>query len=128
MENISQETIDYIKHESGCNVKLQSGPNYTGIIVEQYKLPNDLYSFEYVDILVVVPNTYPRTQLDMFYTSEILLYKKSNLRPKQTQVDKMFFEKRWQRWSRHYRWDPNSHNIITHLNTVFRSLEIGQNS
>ena len=91
-----------------------------GIIIYNYKLP-EKYTPECSDLMILIPNDYPTSALDMFYFSPSISRKDG--RYIDALSDEHHFEKSWQRWSRHYTWDPNIHNIAYHVSLVKNILK-----
>jgi hypothetical protein len=125
MVTIDQQIIEEIKAETKCTVDIKHDNLFSGIIIKDYLLPTGLYNVNQADLLIIIPNGYPRLPLDMFFTYPILKYQEKNTYPGQADVFCDFFGLKWQRWSRHYKWDFNKHNILTHLQVVLKCIEKG---
>ena len=95
-----------------------------GIIIHEYTLP-EKYTPECSDLMIIIPNDYPASALDMFYFSPDISRKDEG------GIDHLasehHFGQSWQRWSRHYTWDPNIHNIVHHMFFVRYVLEEAEN-
>ena len=91
-----------------------------GIIIHEYKLP-EKYTPECSDLMIIIPNDYPASALDMFYFSPDVSRK--DQREIGYLSDENHFKKSWQRWSRHYEWNPNIHNIAYHVSFIKNVLE-----
>ena len=91
-----------------------------GIVILDYKLPAK-YITERSDLMIIIPADYPVGQLDMFYFSPGVSRKDG--KEIDTLAVELHFGKDWQRWSRHYEWDPNIHSIISHIEWIQNILE-----
>lgn len=93
--------------------------NEQGVIVTKYSLPKG-YSQSEVDIMILIPKDYPMAQLDMFYIlPEITKTNNTNIKALNKENH---FDKQWQRWSRHYDWQPGIYNIATHFHIIEQAL------
>ena len=95
-----------------------------GIIIYNYKLPKK-YEPQCSDLMIIIPNDYPAAALDMFYFSPGISRKDGRDINALTNED--HFGKSWQRWSRHYAWDPNIYNVAYHMSFVKNKLEKDEN-
>lgn len=97
-------------------VTLDGGTTH-GIIISDYLLPDDIYTTEKTDLMVMVPTGYPMSQMDMFYCDPGM--ERKDGRPINGLNQETHFGRHWQRWSRHYVapnvWDPGTHSVMTHL-------------
>lgn len=70
-------------------------------------------------VAVQIPPSYPTAGLDMAYFFPHLA--RQDGRPVgQTQCLQAIDNKQWQRWSRHYTWEPGVHSISTHIVLIHR--------
>lgn len=99
-----------------------------GVIISDYLLPDDIYTTEKTDLMVIVPNGYPMSSMDMFYCNPGLARKDG--RAIIAVGQEQHFDRSWLKWSRHYdpddKWVPGVHNIITHLEFVKNQLRYDQ--
>ena len=87
-----------------------------GIIISEYRLPDGIYTRDKSDLMLIIPTDYPVGMIDMFYFDPALSRK--NGKPIAALVCETHFERNWQRWSRHYIWEPGIHSIISHVSYV----------
>ena len=86
-----------------------------GVIIDNYLLPKG-YNVEEVTLMVLIPPNYPPSALDMFYVTPNI----QRLDGKEIQAlcIENHLGREWQRWSRHYTWNPLNHSLATHLLTI----------
>lgn len=92
-----------------------------GIIISDYPLPADLYTADKSDLMLIIPADYPTSGLDMFYFSPELSRKDG--RTINAIAKEIHFEREWQRWSRHYEWEPGTDSIVSHISYVSNQLK-----
>ena len=73
-------------------------------------------------VAVQIPPSYPTSGLDMAYFHPHLA-RVDNKPIGQTQCMQPIEGKQWQRWSRHYTWQPGVHSVSTHVVLINRWLE-----
>ena len=117
---LSDEDIEYLNANFGCWKPLFGGGEY-GIIIWNYPLPSSKYTPEKSDLMIIIPADYPVAGIDMFYFSDDIV--RTDGATIACLADENHFNRNWQRWSRHYKWDPNSHNVIYHLSWVMDTLK-----
>ena len=115
---ISDEDIEYLSANFGGCQPREEGKY--GIVIPDYKLPAK-YIPEQSDLMIIIPADYPVGQLDMFYFSPGVSRKDG--KEIDTLAVELHFGKDWQRWSRHYEWDPNIHSVISHIEWIKQILE-----
>lgn len=92
--------------------------------IKGWRLPPG-YNVDVVDVIIIIPPTYPSAQLDMFYFQPAL----SRLDGKAIHAlaEEVFHNERWQRWSRHRaagsEWKTGVDDISTHLTLMQLCLE-----
>ena len=106
---------------SGLTVSTFSNGNGWNVVVESYKLPVDLYDQPTVDILIQIPEAYPQAKLDMFWLYPTTRLASGEL-AKRTEHMESHLDRKWQRWSRHYAWDPQRHSLLTHFEAIEQAL------
>lgn len=117
---LPDEDLEYLDaHFPGQWGKVSEGSKY-GIIISGYQLP-DLYTPDKSDLMLIIPADYPTGMLDMFYFSPGISRKDGRVINALTEEN--HFERQWQRWSRHYKWEPGTHSIVSHISYVYNQLK-----
>ncbi|MGI9250407.1 MAG: E2/UBC family protein [Pseudohongiellaceae bacterium] len=93
--------------------------NGSHLLIRGYHLP-DGYDRKEVDMMVLIPAGYPAAALDMFYFSPSINRKDSASIRAVAQEE--HFGCSWQRWSRHYQWQPGVHCVATHFQYIENAL------
>ena len=104
-------------------------------IPEQYETKEDHYNASGVkyetisktgfsNLLILIPNDYPMMPLDMFYFNPELQRKDGGIIHGLS--DEIHFSVKWQRWSRHYRWDSSLMDLSYHLHYIQESIKQNQ--
>ena len=120
-------TVDFLHPEdkeflaaNGYDWTCQEEVGKRGLIIQNYRLPAG-YTPEQSDLMLLIPANYPAGAIDMFYfvpsIARIDGLDISALAPE------IHFERTWQRWSRHYQWQPGIDNIATHICFVGNQLK-----
>ncbi|MBC2601160.1 multiubiquitin domain-containing protein [Puniceicoccus vermicola] len=90
------------------------------ILIPDYQLPEG-YTVSSIVLAMDVPPTYPKAQMDMFYTNPPLALT-SGRAIAATQVHEQIDGTTFSRWSRHRgpasKWNPNTDSVVTHLALV----------
>lgn len=89
-----------------------AGGDLVGLVIEHFSLPHG-YTASTTTLMIIVPNGYPGTMLDMFYFDPPL--QRSNGRAIDALASESHFDRQWQRWSRHYEWQPGHDSVVTHI-------------
>ncbi len=119
-ERLSEEDIEYLNANFSCWKPVSEGGEY-GIIICDYPLPSSKYTPEKSDLMIIIPTDYPVVEIDMFYFSPAIV--RTDGEAIACLADENHFNKNWQRWSRHYEWNPNHHNVVYHLSWVEDTLK-----
>lgn len=94
------------------------------ILVHDYPLPEG-YTVSSMVLAMDVPSTYPKAQMDMFYTNPPLALS-SGRAIAAAQVHEQIDGAVFGRWSRHRgpgsKWNPNTDSVVTHLALVEGAL------
>ena len=98
--------------------KLPGNP-ITGLLIRNYTLV-DGYTPEQSDLLLLIPDSYPAGGIDMFYFYPHV--QRIDGMSIGTLSDEYYFDRSWQRWSRHYEWKPGVHDIATHMAYIKNAL------
>ena len=117
------EDTEYLDaNHSGKWRKVCEGNGKFGLLIEGFSVPKGYFP-ETSCLMILVPAGYPASPLDMFYFDPPLGKTRS------TGVHAVAFEehfqRRWQRWSRHYQWSPGSDNLASHVEYVLNELRTG---
>jgi hypothetical protein len=97
----------------------ESGKNW--LLIRKFPVPAG-YNVSTVELAVQIHPGYPREKLDMIYVYPVLSLTNGRTIPaveSREQIDQRAF----QRWSRHYPWNPLQHNIAIHLQFAADWLE-----
>lgn len=95
--------------------KVSEGNSKHGLVISGFPVPNG-YQVRESDLMLLIPSGYPGIPLDMFYFRPGLT--RSDGAPIVALVDETHFGQSWQRWSRHYQWEPGRDSIIGHIEHV----------
>ena len=110
------ETVEWLKHPAG-NV----------LIIRDFPLP-DHWSDRKVDLMIIVPNGYPMTPLDMFYLNPTVNLSDGRV-PDRGNVIEDHLGQKWQRFSWHYQsrpWNPSKDTLLSHIRFCNRRLLMAQ--
>lgn len=104
--------------------KVAEGNGKYGLLIDNFPIPKG-YTIEKSTLMVLVPAGYPGSMLDMFYFDPPLA--KSDGKPIGALTFETHFGQTWQRWSRHYSWQPGVDSIFKHIGYVINELnnEVG---
>ena len=104
--------------------KISEGNGKFGLLIEGFPLPNG-YTVEKSTLMVLIPSGYPGPALDMFYFDPPL--NRSDGSAINALASETHFGQEWQRWSRHYEWQPGVDSVVTHVEYVINELrdEVG---
>ena len=105
--------------------KISEGNGKFGLLIEDFPIPNG-YTMGKSTLLVLIPSGYPGSALDMFYFNPPL--NRSDGSPTDALASEVHFGREWQRWSRHYQWQPGIDTVVTHIEYVKNELnnEVGR--
>jgi len=97
----------------------EGGKNW--LLIRNFPVPAG-YNTDNVELAVQIHPGYPREKIDMIYVYPALSLTNGRTIPaveSREQIDQRAF----QRWSRHYPWNPLQHNIAIHLQFAADWLE-----
>jgi len=115
------EDIEYLDaNHQGRWRKLNEGSGKYGLLIEGFSVPGGFEQSK-ADLMVLIPVGYPATPLDMFYLDPSL--SKLNGRDLEALSIEEHFSRQWQRWSRHYQWNPGEDDVARHIEFVWRQLQ-----
>lgn len=89
----------------------EAGKNW--LLVHGFAVPPG-YNVGAVDLVVQIPPGYSRERLDMVYVFPVLSLQSGRSIPA-VESRETIDGRSFQRWSRHYDWDPARHNLSIHL-------------
>ena len=114
------EDAEYLDaHHSGEWSKVAEGVGKFGLIVQHFRIP-DGYVKREATLMLLVPSGYPGVPIDMFYFHPPIQRRNGGTIPRLE--NEAHFGITWQRWSRHYQWQPGQDNIVTHIEYVRNEL------
>jgi len=96
-----------------------------GVVLHKWPLPAGKFSASEVELLVLIPNGYRDTPLDMFYVLPNLTLTSEGKIAKAADQPLNFDGKIWQRWSRHLppsTWRPGIDGLHTFLLAIQRAF------
>ena len=99
--------------------KTVEGNGKFGLLIDDFPIANG-YSVDNSTLMLLIPIGYPGSMLDMFYFDPPL--SKLNGSQINALASEIHFGRTWQRWSRHYSWQPGVDSIITHIEYVKNEL------
>ncbi len=112
------EDIEYLNANFACRWEEPSAGEMR-VVVKDYELP-DGYNVPTADLMVMIPSDYPAGLLDMFYFGTELV--RQDGRAIQGLSPETHFGRQWQRWSRHYAWQPGIDSLVSHIEYVKNEL------
>lgn len=93
------------------------------IILRDYRLPEGMFDHDTVDVLILMPPTWPDTGTDMFYLFPWVKVRQTGAYAEAADQQHVFGDRTWQRWSRHnYDWRRGRDGIWTVLRRVDTAL------
>ena len=117
--SLPSEDREYLK-ANFPNWEQVSEDSKKGIVIRNYHLPKG-YNLKKSDLMLLIPDNYPTTKIDMFYFSpDINRIDRTNIEALSPETH---FQRNWQRWSRHYDWRVGIDNISTHITYIHNQLK-----
>ena len=95
-------------------------PEKVGMLIRDFPIP-DGYTVSAATLMLLIPSGYPGSMLDMFYFLQPGLEKTSR-QPIAALATEKHFGRSWQRWSRHYKWEPSRDSVASHIEYVKNEL------
>ncbi|MDE0503455.1 MAG: multiubiquitin domain-containing protein [Paracoccaceae bacterium] len=115
------EDLEYLEANYPSQWRQESeGNGKSGLLIENFPLP-DGYTEKKSTLMLLIPSGYPGAALDMFYFSPSL--KRSDGSPVSAVAIEEHFGRTWQRWSRHYTWEPGFDSVVKHIEYVNNDLK-----
>lgn len=100
------------------------GDGRKAVVLKERPLPANRYDAKVVDVLILLPSSYPDVGPDMFYVLPWIKIFPANRFPNAADQPLDFGGQRWQRWSRHNNeWRPGIDGMRTMLKRVEHALE-----
>ncbi len=115
----------YLKSK-GYDYEVEAQSNVLHLIIRGFPFPS-AYSVEEADVLIRIPAGYPKSKLDMFWTSPKITLAGGGL-PNRANVDQNFGGRQWQRWSRHWQapWRIGVDGLDTFIASIHNELRKGR--
>jgi len=98
---------------------VEEHPRYF-VIIQGLALPS-LYEPETTDLMVIADYQYPLSALDMYWACPAVRI--NGAFPQGADQFSDFIDRKWQRWSWHYTWNPSVHSLRSHLEVFFDRLD-----
>ncbi|MCY0154980.1 hypothetical protein OEG86_25305 [Hoeflea alexandrii] len=105
-------------------------PSNRWLIIRDYPVPEG-FTVPAITLALQVPESYPQSQIDMFYCHPVL-HRTDGAAIPATEATQNIGGISYQRWSRHRGpgspWNPAKDNVVTHLALVESAIakEVGQ--
>lgn len=100
---------------------ITEGPGKNALLISEFRVPLG-FDRETSTLMILLPSGYPGAGLDMFY------FDPSLARADGGEIDALaseeHFGRSWQRWSRHYTWEPGVDSLTSHVEYVKRELRL----
>lgn len=125
--NLLPEDEEYLNSNYPGRWELVSdSPEKFGLVIRDFPVP-DGYAASAATLMLLIPCGYPGSMVDMFYFLMPGLEKTSRA-PIGALAREDHFNQQWQRWSRHYEWDPGHDSVVTHIEYVKNEIaaELGR--
>ena len=100
--------------------KITEGSGKSGLLISNFPVPAG-YTIAQSTLMVLIPSGYPGSALDMFYFDPPL--HKSNGTSINALAPEDHFGRTWQRWSRHYSWEPGKDCFMGHIEYLKNEIE-----
>ncbi len=124
MSFLPPDDLEYLETKGIVFEQCEEG-NKKGIIIRGWKLPEEMYDVDRVDVLIIIPNGYPDVRPDMFHLMPWVKLLTGNKYPTKADQAVTFDGQSWQRWSRHCDdWRPGIDGIWTMLKRVEHALQV----
>ena len=104
---------------------ISEGSGKNALVIERYTVPTG-FDPETSMLMVLLPSGYPGAALDMFFFDPPLA--RTDGGSIDNLATEVHFGRSWQRWSRHYVWEPGVDSLVRHVEYVGRQLnfEVGR--
>ena len=121
---LQSDDIEYLDANYSGRWSLTDSPSsaaLVGLLIEDFPVPPG-YTTATVTLMIIIPNGYPGAMLDMFYFDPPL--QRSNGQAIAALASEHHFDRQWQRWSRHYNWQPGLDSLVTHIERAINLLSM----
>ena len=98
---------------------ISEGPGKHGLLIEDFPVPEG-FDRQTSTLMILLPSGYPGSALDMFYLDPPLA--RGDGAYIGQLASESHFGRSWQRWSRHYGWEPGVDSLVSHVEYVKRQL------
>lgn len=118
-EFLDAEGYRYSTYGEGAN---------TLLVTENYELPPG-YEPQTVELLLIIPSTYPDGQIDMWWVYPYVVFARNRVEPVNAQVRQAFGGytaepgRQWQRFSRHPKWRPGVDDLSSYMRAIRSTME-----
>ena len=115
------EDAEYLNSQHpGAWRKVMEGVGKFGLVVQPFPIP-DGYIKREATLMLLVPSGYPGVPMDMFYLHPPIQRRDGNAIA--ALAEESHFGTIWQRWSRHYVWQPGEDSVATYIEYVRNELQ-----
>ena len=119
---LRSEDVEYLEGNYPSKwEKISEGNGKYGLLIRDFPLPGG-YTVEESTLMVLIPSGYPGSRLDMFYFDPPLSRSDGSAIAR-TEPIEVHFARQWQRWSRHYDWQPGIDDLVRHIEYVRNELK-----
>jgi Prokaryotic E2 family E len=115
---LDAEGYRYSTYNEGSNALL---------VIENFELPIG-YVPQEVELLLIIPSTYPDGQIDMWWVHPVVVFARNQTEPANAQVRQTFPgytpdpNRQWQRFSRHPKWRAGIDDLTSYLRAALSTL------
>jgi len=106
--------------EHGIHYDIHEADDCTYLVLKDFAI-STVYDQTHVDVLIKIRKGYPVTPLDMFWIQPAVKFKNTGKYPDQADCFEPNLGSNWQRFSRHYEWNP-TFTLANHLLVVKQEL------
>lgn len=136
MSFLPEEDREFLAAKTFSFEEVTAGPGRRAIVVRAVPLPPGKFlarrpdgacaAVEVCDVLVMIPDGYPNTTLDSFYTDPFLVLAAGGQPPQNSFGTCCLFGRNWQFWSRHlngpHLWRPGIDGLHTYWDLVLNEI------
>jgi len=106
--------------EHGILYDIHETDGCTFLVLKGFAI-STVYDQTHVDVLIKILKGYPVTPLDMFWIQPAIKIKNTGMYPDRADCFETNLSSTWQRFSRHYEWNP-TFTLANHLLVVKQEL------
>jgi Prokaryotic E2 family E len=112
---LPEEDVEFLEsREWNWETIIDNGNHW--VLINDFTVPEE-YNVQNVTAAIQIMSGYPTSQLDMVYFYPWLT-RKDGIEIGQANISMNIQGSSFQRWSRHYQWQPGFHNLTTHLMAI----------